>query len=158
MCMREIVLLRGIASLRNTVNAETESLTQNGPHDDSRTSTKVYRKCVVSFKVRNGPATLKVIQFCVLSSSPLQTGEPDRVTSLLWDGHGGHSLKSELLHITQMDWLYIPTLTVKTNVSQVTFSLILLMVPVGQDFPILTPLTRKRRLQGILKVCFLTCR
>ena len=45
------------------------------------------------------------------------------------------------------------THTVKINVSQVTFYVIL-----GQDFPILILLTRKQRLWGMLKVCFLSCR
>lgn len=35
---------------------------------------KLYRKRVVSFNIRNGPATLKVTPFRVLSSLPLPTG------------------------------------------------------------------------------------
>lgn len=50
------------------------------------------------------------------------------------------------------------TLTVKIRVSQVTFYLILLMAPIGQDFPILIPLTRKLKIPRDAKGVFHDCR
>ena len=112
---------------------------------DPGTSIKLYRKCVVSFKVRKGYATVKGTKLCVLSSL-CKPGSP--TGCLPFCGMGMGDVPLTLNYFLLHRWIgYLSlTHTVKINVSQVTFYVIFLMVPLGQDFPILILLTRKQRL------------